>query len=96
MASAASGPSLYKGASFLVGKLGQKVASANVTLVDDARMLGGPGSKPFDGEGLRDQSQESGREGRAENLSARQLFGAQAETRADRQCLALGRFATGS
>ena len=52
MASAASGPSLYKGASFLVGKLSQKVASANVTLVDDARMLGGPGSKPFDGEGL--------------------------------------------
>lgn len=52
MASAAAGPSLYKGASFLVGKLGQKVASANVTLVDDARMPGGPGSKPFDGEGL--------------------------------------------
>jgi len=52
MASAASGPTLYKGASFLVGKLGQKVASANVTLVDDARMLAGPGSKPFDGEGL--------------------------------------------
>lgn len=52
MASAASGPSLYKGASFLVGKLNQKVASPNVTLVDDARMSGGLGSKPFDGEGL--------------------------------------------
>ena len=52
VASAASGPSLYKGASYLVGKLGQKIASPNVTLVDDARMAGGLGSKPFDGEGL--------------------------------------------
>jgi PmbA protein len=52
LASAASGPSLYKGASYLVGKLSQKVASPNVTLVDDARMPGGLGSKPFDGEGL--------------------------------------------
>jgi len=52
MASAASGPSLYKGASFLVGKLNQNVAASNVTLIDDARMAGGLGSKPFDGEGL--------------------------------------------
>jgi PmbA protein len=52
MAGAASGPSLYKGASFLVGKLAQKVAAANITLIDDARMPGGLGSKPFDGEGL--------------------------------------------
>jgi PmbA protein len=52
MAGAASGPSLYKGASFLVGKLNQKVAAANITLIDDARMPGGLGSKPFDGEGL--------------------------------------------
>jgi PmbA protein len=52
MAGAASGPSLYKGASFLVGKLDQKVAAANITLIDDARMPGGLGSKPFDGEGL--------------------------------------------
>ncbi|HVN28343.1 MAG TPA: TldD/PmbA family protein [Candidatus Binataceae bacterium] len=52
MAGAASGPSLYKGASFLVGKLDQKVAASNVTLIDDARMPGGLGSKPFDGEGL--------------------------------------------
>jgi PmbA protein len=52
MAGAASGPSLYRGASFLVGKLGQKVASPNITLIDDARIPGAPGSKPFDGEGL--------------------------------------------
>jgi PmbA protein len=49
---AASGPSLYKGASFLVGKLGQQIAAANVTIYDDGTMRGGLGSKPFDGEGL--------------------------------------------
>ncbi len=52
LAGAASGPSLYKGASYLIGKLGQQVAAANVTIVDDGRMPGGLGSKPFDGEGL--------------------------------------------
>jgi len=52
LASAASGPSLYKGASYLVGKLGEQVASTNATIVDDGRRPGGLGSKPFDGEGL--------------------------------------------
>ena len=52
LAGAASGPSLYKGASFLQGKLGQHIASPNVTIVDDGTMPGGLGSKPFDGEGL--------------------------------------------
>ncbi len=49
---AASGPSLYKGASFLVGQLGKSIAAAGVTIVDDALIPGGLGSKPFDGEGL--------------------------------------------
>jgi PmbA protein len=52
LASAASGPSLYKGASFLVDSLGTEVASPAVTIIDDGRMPGGLGSKPFDGEGL--------------------------------------------
>ncbi len=52
LASAASGPALYKGASYLLGKLGSQVASANVTIIDDGTMAGGLGSKPFDGEGL--------------------------------------------
>jgi len=52
MASAASGPSLYRGASFLVGKLASQVASPNVTILDDGTIAGGLGSKPFDGEGL--------------------------------------------
>ncbi|HUY20376.1 MAG TPA: metallopeptidase TldD-related protein [Candidatus Binataceae bacterium] len=49
---AASGPSLYKGASFLVNRLGTQVAAPNVTIIDDGTMLRGLGSKPFDGEGL--------------------------------------------
>jgi PmbA protein len=52
IAGAASGPSLYKGASFLINKLGESIASPNVTVIDDALMPGGLGSKPFDGEGL--------------------------------------------
>jgi PmbA protein len=52
LAGAASGPSLYKGASFLAGKLGEQIMPANVTIHDDGRMRTGLGSKPFDGEGL--------------------------------------------
>lgn len=52
LASAASGPSLYRGASFLIGKLGQTIASRAVRIVDDATLIGRLGSKPFDGEGL--------------------------------------------
>ncbi|MBV8055915.1 MAG: TldD/PmbA family protein [Deltaproteobacteria bacterium] len=52
LAGAASGPSLYKGASFLADKLGEQIMSANVTIHDDGRRRAGLGSKPFDGEGL--------------------------------------------
>ncbi len=49
---ALSGYALYKGASFLIGQLGQKIAPEVVTVYDDGRMLRGFGSRPFDGEGL--------------------------------------------
>ncbi|HYL82529.1 MAG TPA: TldD/PmbA family protein [Candidatus Acidoferrum sp.] len=52
LCSAVSGSTIYRGASFLVGKLGQQVASPELSVVDDGRMQGGLGSKPFDGEGL--------------------------------------------
>jgi PmbA protein len=52
IAGAASGPSLYRQASFLVGKLGERIASPSVTIVDDGTMPGALGSRPFDGEGL--------------------------------------------
>ncbi len=52
IAGAASGPSLYRRASFLLDRLGSRVAVPSVTIVDDATILGALGSRPFDGEGL--------------------------------------------
>ena len=52
LAGAVSGYSLYKGASYLMGKLGKMIASDHVWVEDDGRMPGGLGSRPFDGEGL--------------------------------------------
>jgi PmbA protein len=47
-----NGDSVYRGASFLAGKLGQKIAGENVTVIDDGTMPGGFGTAPFDGEGI--------------------------------------------
>src|SRR5271166_325274 len=47
-----NGDSVYRGASFLAGKLGQKIAGSNVTIIDDGTIPGGFGSSPFDGEGV--------------------------------------------
>jgi PmbA protein len=47
-----NGDSVYRGASFLAGKLGEKVASDNVNVIDDGTMPGGFGTSPFDGEGI--------------------------------------------
>jgi PmbA protein len=54
---AASGDSIWRGASFLAGKLGETIGSSNLTIVDDNLMLlptgvGGFGTSPFDDEGL--------------------------------------------
>ncbi len=47
-----SGYSVYRESSFLADRLGEVIASPEFTLVDDGRLPGGLGSKPFDGEGL--------------------------------------------
>src|SRR5437764_788958 len=52
IAGAASGPSLYRRASFLLERLGTRVAAPTVTIVDDGLLPGALGSRPFDGEGL--------------------------------------------
>ena len=52
IAGAASGPTLYRRASFLLDRLGTRVAAPGVTLVDDGTLPGALGSRPFDGEGL--------------------------------------------
>lgn len=49
---AVDGDAVHKGMSFLRNRLGEQIASEKVTLVDDARLLGGAGSAPFDGDGL--------------------------------------------
>jgi PmbA protein len=52
VAGALAGPALYRGASFLLGKLGESIAARDVAIVDDGTMPGALGSRPFDGEGL--------------------------------------------
>jgi PmbA protein len=52
IAGAASGPSLYRRASFLLERLGSRVAAPAVTIVDDGTLPRALGSRPFDGEGL--------------------------------------------
>ncbi len=52
LAGAAAGPGLYRGTSFLLNRLGTRIASSAVTIVDDGTIPGAVGSRPFDGEGL--------------------------------------------
>ncbi|MGA7382505.1 MAG: TldD/PmbA family protein [Terriglobales bacterium] len=47
-----NGDSVYRGASFLAGKLGEKIAGDQVTVIDDGTIVGGFGTSPFDGEGI--------------------------------------------
>lgn len=49
---AVNGGAIYRHASFLTGKLGEKIASDNLTVIDDATMPGLFGSSPFDDEGV--------------------------------------------
>jgi PmbA protein len=49
---AVNGGSIYRHASFLTGKLGEKIASEVLTVIDDATMPGLFGSSPFDDEGV--------------------------------------------
>ncbi|MBX3026715.1 TldD/PmbA family protein [bacterium] len=52
LAGAVSGGAIYRGLSFLAGKLGQTIAPASLSVYDDGLLADGLGSKPFDGEGL--------------------------------------------
>lgn len=51
-AAAAAGPALYRGASFLLDRLGKRIASPMVSIVDDGTLRAALGSRPFDGEGF--------------------------------------------
>ena len=50
---AASGGSIYRRMSYLVDKVGQHITSPMITIVDDATMMDGVASRPFDAEGVR-------------------------------------------
>ncbi|HWX53563.1 MAG TPA: TldD/PmbA family protein [Verrucomicrobiae bacterium] len=52
IADAVNGDAIYRHSSFLAGKLGEKIAGDNVTVVDDGTIPGGFGTSPFDGEGV--------------------------------------------
>jgi PmbA protein len=52
LASCVVGSALYRKASFLADRLGQRIAGEGITIVDDGRRPGGLASRPFDGEGL--------------------------------------------
>jgi PmbA protein len=78
IAGAVSGPSLYRRASFLLDKLGERIAGPAITIVDDALIPGALGSRPFDGEGLATRKTTIVREGILESYlldtySARKL-----------------------
>jgi PmbA protein len=47
-----AGTSIYHRASFLVDKLGEKIASDQITVIDDGLMPGKLGTRPFDSEGV--------------------------------------------
>jgi PmbA protein len=46
-----SGGAVYRKSSFLAGKLGERIGSDAVSVIDDGRRPRGLGSRPFDGEG---------------------------------------------
>ena len=49
---AVEGDSIYRNASFLAGKLGERVAAETVTIIDDGTLPGLFGTSPFDDEGV--------------------------------------------
>ncbi len=52
IAGAVNGDAVFKKSSFLASKLGQQVAPANITIVDDGLLPRGLATSPFDGEGV--------------------------------------------
>lgn len=53
--SALTGEAVQKGRSLFAGRIGAKVAAEHLTLVDDGRAEGAPGSAPWDAEGVPTQ-----------------------------------------
>jgi PmbA protein len=78
LAGAISGPAVARGTSFLKDMLNKQVFSPAITIIDDALMKRGLGSRPFDAEGVRVRRMEVVAEGILQSFlldqsSARQL-----------------------
>ena len=73
-----SGGAIYRKSSYLLDREGTQVASPLVTIVDDPLIPRGPGSRPYDGDGLASRKNVVVERGVLEDLPARHLLGAQA------------------
>jgi PmbA protein len=60
------GDAIYRRSSYLLDRLGTEVASPLVSIVDDPLIPGGPGSRPFDGDGLPSRRNVVVRDGKLE------------------------------
>ncbi len=49
---AIAGPSVSRGVSYLMGKVGEEIFNPDITIIDDPHILRGHGSRPWDGEGV--------------------------------------------
>lgn len=56
LSQALSAQNIQRGRSFLADKMGQDVAAERVTILDNGRLPGGMGSRPFDAEGVPTQA----------------------------------------
>lgn len=56
LASCLTGNALYRRATFLAGREGERICSELLDIIDDPGIAAAPGSRPFDGEGVAGQS----------------------------------------
>jgi PmbA protein len=68
LAQALIGEAVQKGRSLFAGRIGEAVAGEGLTLVDDGRVPGAPGSAPWDAEGVATQRTEVIRRGVLESF----------------------------
>ena len=52
LAAALTGEAVQKGRSLFAGRIGEQVAAPSLSLIDDGRVAGAPGSAPWDAEGV--------------------------------------------
>jgi PmbA protein len=55
LSGAVNGAAIARGVSFLKNKMGEKIFSDSINIIDDPHVARGSGSRPFDGEGLMNE-----------------------------------------